>query len=653
MRAVPNKMAAWLWLWLPLAFLLLSGCSPDPGRQGAKTETYVPDWEVIWDQQAATAGTPAEIKDQPGWKSWQDSRFAEKGRQVETAWLRTRLPTFDWRQPALLLREVEGLGVQVFFEEKPVYDIRRDYRYKNHQIFLPAHPEDGGKMLYLRIESPGPSFGLEGSLELGEYETLRGRFIRLDLNDFVMGGSILLITTVMLCCLIFLPRHFKALWLSLSAVIGSSGILLITYSPFLYTFYGEYGELWFIMFDLALFILFPALTFYFEKINGPGPYGILRKFRIFQVLYSAGCVVFMIVNMLSGYRYHEAYYLMTAKILGLIIIFQLLLLIGVTASNLFRRNREAYIFAAGFGFLAAAGLGDLISFYALDGEYHFYLWNWGVLGFIASLIVMIGLKFMRSHEQVVRYSRELELFNNELQRSEKMEIISELAASVAHEVRNPLQVTRGFMQLLSQKSNNPIQQDYLNLALKELDRASNIITDFLTFAKPELEQISILNLSEELRHVAGILNPLASLEGSEIQVNVSSDLYVKGNSSKLKQAMINLVKNSIEALDGEGTVNIRTLSDRGRAVISIQDNGVGMDMGELARLGEPYFSNKTKGTGLGLMVTFRIIEAMDGKIDFTSQKGIGTEVIITLPLVEPPPEAPAPDSPEPVPPHQD
>ena len=94
-----------------------------------------------------------------------------------------------------------------------------------------------------------------------------------------------------------------------------------------------------------------------------------------------------------------------------------------------------------------------------------------------------------------------------------------------------------------------------------------------------------------------------------------------GNSSKLKQAMINIVKNSIEALDGEGVIRIWAYAKGEEVVIHIKDDGIGMDAADLERLGEAYFSNKSKGTGLGLMVTFRIIEAMQGTIHFVSEKG--------------------------------
>lgn len=106
-----------------------------------------------------------------------------------------------------------------------------------------------------------------------------------------------------------------------------------------------------------------------------------------------------------------------------------------------------------------------------------------------------------------------------------------------------------------------------------------------------------------------------------------------GSSAKFKQAFINIIKNSIEALQENGLIRVTAWQSQAHIMISVRDNGEGMDGSELARLGEPYYSNKIKGTGLGLMVTFRIIEAMEGTTEFQSEKGEGTEFIVKLPKV--------------------
>jgi signal transduction histidine kinase len=316
-------------------------------------------------------------------------------------------------------------------------------------------------------------------------------------------------------------------------------------------------------------------------------------------------------------------------------IIQFILLIACVIVFSLKGNKDAITFAIGFGTAALTGAFELIWYYIKDGNYDLFYWKWALVVFILSLIIILGRRLAMSHQQVVKYTRELELFNNELQRSEKMEIISELAASVAHEVRNPLQVTRGFLQLLSEKSSGD-EQRYLFMALSELDRAASIITDFLTFAKPEFEQISILNIQDECKHIESIMLPLCHLNGGRMIFEAEEGLWVRGNSSKFKQAFINIIKNSIESLGDEGTIQMTAYGKGNKVYIHIKDDGEGMDQGVLNRLGEPYFSNKTKGTGLGLMVTFRIIEAMLGEIRFMSKKGAGTESITILPLADAP-----------------
>lgn len=624
-----------IFLLLLVVPLLLIISILSPGLSDAeRAHTVIPDWQFMWDNEQQEVVSPAGLRNSSGWLTGTpENKVPPKSDGVSSAWNRFTLPDLPWKQSAIMIDRIKGQDVLAFLNDEPVYEAKRDYMYTNHSLLLPFHPDDAGKTVYIWTNgSSDMTLGIDSEILLGEYDDLRRGFIKKDLEDFILGSSFLFIAVVMFFCCLFLPKHTVSSWLSLSVIILASGALLITYSPFLYTFYGELGSVWVSVFDISLFTVLPALYFYFEKIYGPGPYRLIRYGRRIQMAYSGICLVFLAVHVLSHHSFYDMYYFFSVKILGILIILQMVLLIGTTILYAAKRNKDAYIFTAGFGMMAIATLGDMLAFYYHDGHYELFLWKWGVIGLIVSLIILLGRKFARSHEQVLQYSRELEMFNHELQRSEKMEIISELAASVAHEVRNPLQVTRGFMQLLAENSKQT-EKEYFGLALKELDRASGIITDFLTFAKPELEHETRLNVYEELKHVKGILLPLANLSGGTIELDDAKELYITGNSSKLKQAMINIVKNSIEALDGEGIIRIWAYAESGEVAIHIQDDGIGMEAGDLERLGEAYFSNKSKGTGLGLMVTFRIIEAMRGTIHFISEKGNGTEAIIRFPSV--------------------
>lgn len=612
-----------LWVMLAASGLTAVYAASNPPEQ-------ITDWRIRWD--ARDGGAVHPPADDSLWLEMRgDNATTKLPKPHSGAWVSVKLPEMKWSSPALYIETLYALKVKVYVEDRLVYENSRNYIKDHYSLLVPLGVNDAGKNLYIWTGTLQERAGIKEAPVIGEHSEMVDRYIKNGLVDVILGCSFIFVALVLFVCSFFLNRDYFSAAASLSVVIASTGLLAITYSPFVYSFYGYLGPASIVLFDLGLLSLLPALTFLFEKIFGGGKYGLIRHFRRFQVAYSAFCVLCMAINGLSGNRYVELYYFVSTRVIGYIMIFQFVLLIGCVLIYSLKGNKDAIIFAVGFGTAALTGVIELIWYFARSSNYDLFYWKWALVVFILSLIVILGRRLALNHRQVVQYSQELEMFNNELQRSEKMEIISELAASVAHEVRNPLQVTRGFLQLLEQKTDGD-ERKYLTMALSELDRASGIITDFLTFAKPEFEQVTVLNVHNEFTHIESILLPLCHLNGGKMVLDVAEGLWVKGNSSKFKQAFINIIKNSIEALNGEGMIQVLAYAKGDKAIIRIRDNGEGMEPEVLGRLGEPYFSNKTKGTGLGLMVTFRIIEAMSGEIQFYSKKGAGTESVIQLPL---------------------
>lgn len=234
---------------------------------------------------------------------------------------------------------------------------------------------------------------------------------------------------------------------------------------------------------------------------------------------------------------------------------------------------------------------------------------------------------------LTEYLNENALLRTEMQKSEKLNIVSELAASVAHEVRNPLTVVRGFIQLL-ESTEDVKNKDYMRLVLAELDRAEQIISDYLNLARPQIEKKEHICLSAQLIEMTTLMSSFAAMQGVYLQVEISESLYTIGDKTKLKQAIMNVVKNGIEAIQGnKGYLKVTAIQKDEKIVIRVKDSGVGMTKEQLARLGQPYYSLKEKGTGLGLMVTFSILQAHNGILEYKSESGKGTEAIIILPAV--------------------
>lgn len=248
----------------------------------------------------------------------------------------------------------------------------------------------------------------------------------------------------------------------------------------------------------------------------------------------------------------------------------------------------------------------------------------------ASLIMVMTMVFQ---VYLTEYLNENAILRTEMQKSEKLNIVSELVASVAHEVRNPLTVVRGFIQLL-ESTEDVKNKDYMRLVLAELDRAEQIISDYLNLARPQIEKKEHICLSAQLIEMTTLMSSFAAMQGVYLQVEISESLYTIGDKTKLKQAIMNVVKNGIEAIQGnKGYLKVTAMQKDETIVIRVKDSGVGMTKEQLARLGQPYYSLKEKGTGLGLMVTFSILQAHNGTLEYKSESGKGTEAIIILPAV--------------------
>lgn len=224
----------------------------------------------------------------------------------------------------------------------------------------------------------------------------------------------------------------------------------------------------------------------------------------------------------------------------------------------------------------------------------------------------------------------------ELQHAEKMNAIGQLAASVAHEIRNPLTVVKGFLQIFSTKEKMSKEEVmFIGLMIEEINRAESIINDYLELAKPDMAKSERIDGSDLTVKAIDLMSTYAMMSKnivlrSDIQPNVN----VKGSKNELKQVLINILKNGIEAMKEGGELEL-TLKDDGRnAIFTISDTGIGMTAEELDRLGTAFYSLKEKGTGMGLMVCYQIIERMRGRIEVYSNKGEGTTFKVYVPLAE-------------------
>ncbi|MBP1934069.1 PAS domain S-box protein [Ammoniphilus resinae] len=219
---------------------------------------------------------------------------------------------------------------------------------------------------------------------------------------------------------------------------------------------------------------------------------------------------------------------------------------------------------------------------------------------------------------------------NLLRNSEKLSVVGELAAGIAHEIRNPLTTLKGFMQMMKTEEDHPY---YIDVMYGELERMEGITNEFLCLAKPQISEIKEIQIWILLEQVSTLLYPQALLNKIELIVESEPNLpLITCVENQIKQVFINLVKNAIEAMDHDGEIRLTAQrEDEQNLLITIQDQGIGISPDKIKKLGQPFYSLKEKGTGLGLTVCQKIIREHRGWIDFRSEVGKGTTVEVRLP----------------------
>lgn len=226
----------------------------------------------------------------------------------------------------------------------------------------------------------------------------------------------------------------------------------------------------------------------------------------------------------------------------------------------------------------------------------------------------------------------------ELLRSEKLKVVGEMSAGFAHEIRNPLTTIKGFIQLFNQQGEERNRQ-YYSLIIEEIDRVNKIMNELLNIANPNpVEENAQANVEDILKKIILLQETQMKKNHIELETFFQGNLpEMKVNVNKLKQVFINLIQNGIEAMPDGGRMNIRTRlnkdekSSSQQLVIQIEDNGIGMDMATIEKLGTPFFTTKETGTGLGLTTSYRVIEELDGAINVSSEAGQGTTFTIYIP----------------------
>ena len=228
----------------------------------------------------------------------------------------------------------------------------------------------------------------------------------------------------------------------------------------------------------------------------------------------------------------------------------------------------------------------------------------------------------------------------ELERADRLAAIGELSARIAHEIRNPLASISGSVQLIAGGENiDPQDNVLLNIVLRETERLNTLIKDFLAYARPTQPVKTKIRLSWILDDIKALLETDPRFSAVSFREEYQEGLFLFVDGDQFRQVLWNLFVNAAEAMGGDGTITFRAVVSGGRSepmagspvLLTVSDTGTGIEEEELGLLFEPFYSTKPGGSGLGLAMVYRIVEAHGGSIRVSSSKGTGTEFTISLP----------------------
>ncbi|MGW8958498.1 two-component system sensor histidine kinase NtrB [Paenibacillus sp. NPDC055715] len=225
---------------------------------------------------------------------------------------------------------------------------------------------------------------------------------------------------------------------------------------------------------------------------------------------------------------------------------------------------------------------------------------------------------------------ELETLRSELGNVERLSLVGQMAAGITHEIRNPMAVVRGFLQLMREKSPDSLSH-YYRIVMDELDRANGIINDFLSLAQNRNVEKEQCHLHDIIRELTPLLWADANLRGQTIELKLEDHVTrLHLNPKEMKQLLLNLSRNAMEAMGDKGVLTISTHEEGDFVELGVKDTGPGIPQSQLEKLFQPFYTTKTKGTGLGLALCQSIVERHHGTIAVDSVEGMGTQFRVRL-----------------------
>jgi len=332
---------------------------------------------------------------------------------------------------------------------------------------------------------------------------------------------------------------------------------------------------------------------------------------------------------------------------GFLSVFSFLYLVVIIYSSMLLPMRGTMVIAAlcslQFGGLVELEYFGILDPFGTNGNTLASAYDWYQIFFklMVTVLACFAVAFLSSllSEQTRRSKEELHAMEGHVRRVEKMASIGEMAAGLAHEIKNPLASLTGSIQLLQEDMRyDPDHARLMQIILREADRLSSLASNFLFYARPPAGKVEPIELDRALLETAELFEKDGSNNGRISTIkNVSSDVWISMDPGHLHQILWNLLLNAAEAIEGEGQIGIEMFPLKNRhACVKITDNGCGISPEALKSIFDPFVTTKPNGTGLGLSIVHRILEAYEAWLNVESELNKGTTVTLDFKQIVPP-----------------
>lgn len=341
------------------------------------------------------------------WKKYKGiADLSGKLGEKPTVWFRAKLPDSITRDTGIYFDELYAQSLDIYIGDDLVYTKSREYLQHYNSLILPLASDDNSDYIYLKLMSSAAKAGPSSQVLISSYNTLQKNYISKGLFNIYFGLALEITGLAILFISIISSKHEKTLGFSLSIILLSLGFVILSFRTNFTMFFQSFEKEIFLIYDIALFLLFPSLTYFFKSIIKKHNKFLILFFKI-QATYSIFCFIIMTINSFLNYKLNFFYSYISMPIIGFLFVLQVIFLIMLGLPLALEQNFYARIFMIGFLFLGIGLIIDICMYLLININQSFQVWRIGLIVFVLSLLTLFARTYSEHKDRADSYAIEL------------------------------------------------------------------------------------------------------------------------------------------------------------------------------------------------------------------------------------------------------